>query len=278
MSNTTITIGSWNVSGIRAVLKKADDIHLREFIENYDIDIMCLQETKLSHMSQIPTAPDSPFRAQWPYTYWSINPGTSQKKGLSGTAILSKLEPIAHVPQPEFDQEGRITTVEFEKFIVMSVYTPNSQSIDSLRFNFRMTWDNLFREFVCTLNNRKPVILCGDFNVVERECDYHSFSTYKNKAAGLYDIERSNFTLLKNSGPFFDAYTLMNPQKICYTFWSNFCKQRVNPGDGSNKKPNGWVLDYILCSESLRDNIVHSDRFSSQRGSDHICIYTKLII
>ena len=244
------------------------------------MSILCLQETKLSDMSQLKLP--HYVTAQWPHTYWSINPGTSQKKGLSGTAIFSKVEPVSVIPPPEFDQEGRITGVEFEKFIVISVYTPNSQRISTPRFVFRTEiWDTQFRQFASELNDRKPVILCGDYNVVERECDYHSFNTNKNNAPGLYDLERSNFALLKGAGPFVDSYTLLHPETVSFTYFSYFRKgRRVNPGDDHppNRKPNGWVLDYILCSDSLRDHVVHAGRWTHQYGSDHVPIHISIVL
>tara|TARA_Y100000389_G_C17460864_1_gene521579 strand:+ start:499 stop:1335 length:837 start_codon:yes stop_codon:yes gene_type:complete len=276
MTSTTVKIASWNVAGIRALFKKAETVALEEFISQTDFDILCLQETKYSSESQI-KLPDY-VKAQWPHATWSINPGISQKKGLSGTAILSKVEPISVISQPDFDTEGRITCVEFEKFIVVCVYTPNSQAIFSERFTYRTEiWDTLFRNFVAELNKRKPTIVAGDLNTVERECDYHNFKKFRNLAPGLYDEERENFALLKNIG-LIDSYTLINPDKISYSYFSNFCKQRLNPGDGGSKNPkgNGWVLDYILCAESLRESIVESGRYKNQFGSDHVPIYVHL--
>jgi len=275
MTSTTVKIASWNVAGIRALFKKAPTVGLEEFISQTDFDIICLQETKYSSESQI-KLPDY-VKAQWPHATWSINPGISQKKGLSGTAILSKVEPISVIHEQTFDTEGRITCVEFEKFIVVCVYTPNSQAMNSDRFVYRTEiWDTLFRNFVAELNKRKPTIVAGDFNTVERECDYHNFRKFRNMAPGLYDKERENFALLKAAGPFVDSYTLINPDKISYSYWSHYCKQRVNPGDGSGKSPNGWVLDNILCCESLRDSIVDSGRYKNQFGSDHVPIYVHL--
>ncbi|MDD6491735.1 MAG: exodeoxyribonuclease III [Firmicutes bacterium] len=238
---------SWNVNGLRACMDKG----FPEFFKDVDADIFCLQETKLQE-GQINL--DLPGYNQ----YWNY----AQKKGYSGTAIFSKKEPLSvsyGMGIEKHDQEGRLITLEFENFYMITVYTPNSQD-ELKRLDYRMEWENDFLKYLKTLERMKPVIVCGDLNVAHKEIDLKNPKTNR-KNAGFTDEERNKFSKLLDSG-FTDTFRYFYPDlEGAYSWWSYRFKAR--------EKNAGWRIDYFLTSRSLdsslRDAVIYKDIF----GSDH---------
>ena len=238
---------SWNVNGLRAVVKKGfEDIFL-----GLDADIFCLQETKLQE-GQIEL--DFPgYESYWCY---------AEKKGYSGTAVFSKKPPIGvayNLGFEEHDTEGRVITLEYEDFYLVCVYTPNSQ--DGLkRLDYRMTWDDAFREHVAELDSKKTVIICGDLNVAHEKIDLKNPDT-NHMSAGFSDEERAKFTELLNSG-FTDTFRYLYPELTgAYSWWSYRTAAR--------ERNAGWRIDYFLVSDRLCDSIDKAYICSEVYGSDH---------
>lgn len=255
-------IVSWNVAGVRAMLKKG---HLDKLIADNDFDIICLQETKAEeHQVDLSEG----IKTKYPYRFWHSTKGTTQRKGLSGTAIFSKEEPIIRINAPEIDVEGRITTLEFQKFIIVSVYTPNSQGLNTLRYEFRtQTWHQSFINYIKLLKDRKPTIIAGDLNVAHNEIDIHSPKTHRDYA-GFLDLERTQFQEYLDIG-FIDTFRYLYPNaKDKYSYWN-----RINPKIRQNN--SGWRIDYCLLSEPnlLKDTNIMSEIY----GSDHCPIFLELI-
>ena len=247
----------WNVAGLRACLKRGS----LDWIKDGRYDMICLQETKALE-SEV-TIPDEIAEA-YPYRYWRSCQGEGgQRKGLSGTAIWSRTKARAFLPIPEFDKEGRITSVDMGEFILLTVYTPNSQSPASDRCSYRINkWDNHFRTYVATINNYKPVIICGDFNVAHHDRDVYNPEEWRNTVAGFLDNERANFQKLLDFG-FVDAYRQRFPDaERRYTFWD----QKL---PFLRKCNRGWRIDYFLVSEKMKDKIRGSAILSQVQGSDH---------
>lgn len=238
---------SWNVNGLRACVTKG----FLDFFKDVDADIFCLQETKLQK-GQIN------LDLEGYHQYWNY----AEKKGYSGTAIFTKLEPISvnyGIGVEEHDNEGRVITLEFEDFYFVTVYTPNSQS-ELKRLDYRMKWEDDFREYLLNLDNKKPVIMCGDLNVAHKEIDLKNPKTNK-KNAGFTDEERNKFTEFLNSG-FIDTYRYFNPNKTdVYSWWSYRFKAR--------EKNTGWRIDYFCTSKKLEDRLVSADIHTEILGSDH---------
>ena len=238
---------SWNVNGIRACVTKG----FLDYFKEVDADIFCLQETKLQE-GQID------LNLEGYYDYWNY----AQKKGYSGTAIFTKKKPISvsyGIDIEEHDNEGRVITLEFEDFYFITVYTPNSQS-ELKRLDYRMKWEDDFREYLKNLDNIKPVIVCGDLNVAHKEIDLKNPKTNR-KNAGFTDEEREKLTTLLNNG-FIDKYRYFNPNKEgIYSWWS----YRFN----ARKNNSGWRIDYFLASEKLKDRLVSADIHTEILGSDH---------
>lgn len=238
---------SWNVNGIRACVTKG----FLEFFKEVDADIFCLQETKLQ-AGQIDL--DLPGY----YDYWNY----AQKKGYSGTAIFTKKKPINvtyGINIEEHDNEGRVITLEFEDLYFITVYTPNSQS-ELKRLDYRMKWEDDFKNYLTKLDKIKPVIVCGDLNVAHKEIDLKNPKTNR-KNAGFTDEERNKLTTLLDSG-FIDTYRYFNPDKEgIYSWWS----YRFN----ARKNNSGWRIDYFLASEKLKDRLVSADIHTEVLGSDH---------
>lgn len=238
---------SWNVNGLRACLNKG----FWEFVKDQAPDIVAVQETKM-HPDQL----DFPFEGY--YAFWN----SAQKKGYSGTAVLTKIAPLEArygIGIPNLDDEGRCITLFFPEFIFINVYTPNSQ--DGLkRLSERMLWDDAFRAYVLALAKDHRVIVCGDFNVAHEEIDLKNpGSNHQN--AGFSDEERAKFTALLESG-LIDTFRYLYPQKRdAYTWWS----YRFN----ARERNAGWRIDYFLIRESdtniIKDHIIYSD----VQGSDH---------
>ena len=238
---------SWNVNGIRACVTKG----FMDFFNEIDADIFCIQESKMQ-AGQLEI--DMPGY----YQYWNY----AEKKGYSGTAVFSRLEPLSvtyGMGIDEHDHEGRVITLELDSFFLITVYTPNSQ--DGLRrLEYRMKWEDDFRAYLKKLEEKKPVIVCGDLNVAHREIDLKNPKTNR-KNAGFTDEERAKFTTLLDSG-FTDTFRYFYPeQEGIYSWWSYRFKAR--------EKNAGWRIDYFLASASLNDKLkgaaIHTDIF----GSDH---------
>ena len=238
---------SWNVNGLRACAQKG----FTEFFNEADADIFCIQESKLQE-GQIDFAPEG-YHAYWNY---------AEKKGYSGTAIFTKEEPLSvayGIGIEEHDHEGRVITLEFDTFYMVTVYTPNSQN-ELARLPYRMKWEDDFLAYLKNLEKSKPVIFCGDLNVAHKEIDLKNPKTNR-KNAGFTDEEREKFTNLVNAG-FIDTYRYFYPdQEGVYSWWSYRFKAR--------EKNAGWRIDYFCVSESLKDRLkgafIHTEVF----GSDH---------
>ena len=238
---------SWNVNGLRAAVKKG-------FMDSFnalDADIFCLQETKLQ-AGQIEL--DLPGYHQ----YWCY----AEKKGYSGTAVFSRVEPISvtyNLGYPEHDSEGRVITCEFEDFYLVCVYTPNSQN-ELKRLDYRMTWEDAFRAHLMELDRRKPVIACGDMNVAHEEIDLKNPST-NHMNSGFTDQERGKMTELLSSG-FTDSFRYLYPDaRDAYSWWSFRAASR--------ERNVGWRIDYFLCSDRLRERIADAFIRPEIMGSDH---------
>lgn len=238
---------SWNVNGLRACVTKG----FVDIFNKLDADIFCLQETKLQE-GQI----DLPLEGY--YQYWNY----AEKKGYSGTAIFTKKEPLAvsnGIGIDEHNTEGRVITLEFEDFFFVTCYTPNSQN-ELKRLDYRMKWEDDFREYLLRLNKKKPVILCGDLNVAHNEIDLKNPKTNR-KNAGFSDEEREKMTTLLNSG-FTDSFRYLYPDKEgIYSWWS----YRFN----ARKNNAGWRIDYFITSDSIKGKIIDSKIHTDIMGSDH---------
>ena len=238
---------SWNVNGIRTCVSK----NFMDFFNEVDADIFCLQETKLQE-NQIDLQLEGYFQ------YWNY----AKKKGYSGTAIFTKKEPLSvtyGINIEEHDQEGRVITLEFEDFYMVTVYTPNSQS-ELKRLAYRMKWEDDFRSYLKKLDERKPVIVCGDLNVAHKEIDLKNPKTNR-KNAGFTDEERNKFTELLNEG-FIDTFRYFYPEEAnIYSWWSYRFKAR--------EKNAGWRIDYFCTSEKLKERLVSAKIHTDVLGSDH---------
>lgn len=238
---------SWNVNGLRACVKKG----FLDYFNDMNADIFCVQETKLQK-GQIDLDLDG-YKQYWNYAV---------KKGYSGTAVFTKSEPLSvkyGLGIEEHDQEGRVITLEFEKFYLVNVYTPNSQR-KLARLDYRMTWEDAFRSYLMELNSVKPVILCGDLNVAHNEIDLKNPSSNR-KNAGFSDEERGKMTQLLKSN-FIDTFRYFYPDKEeTYTWWSYMRKAR--------ERNSGWRIDYFIVSEGLEESLVDAEIHSDVMGSDH---------
>ena len=238
---------SWNVNGIRACVEKG----FLDYFNNVDADIFCLQETKCQE-GQIE------LNLEGYHQYWNY----AKKKGYSGTAIFTKQEPISvsyGLGIEEHDNEGRVITLEFDKFYFITVYTPNSQS-ELKRLDYRMKWEDDFRNYLIELDKIKPVIVCGDLNVAHKEIDLKNPKTNR-KNAGFTDEERNKFSELLDSG-FIDSYRYFNPDlEGMYSWWSYRFKAR--------EKNAGWRIDYFVVSKKLENELVSADIHRDILGSDH---------
>ena len=242
---------SWNVNGLRAAIKKG----FKEFFEQEDADIFCIQETKMQQ-DQIDEEIENIFKKY--NSYWN----SAVKKGYSGTAVFTKQKPINvtyGIGKEEHDQEGRVITLEFEKFYLVNCYTPNSKR-ELERLEYRMTWEDEMRNYLLSLNKTKPVILCGDLNVAHEEIDLKNPKTNRRNA-GFTDEERNKMTQLLNSG-FTDTFRYLYPTKEnCYTWWSYMFNARSNNA--------GWRIDYFIVSKTIENKIQEAIIYSQTLGSDH---------
>ena len=242
---------SWNVNGLRAVITKG----FEEFFKEINADIFCIQETKMQE-EQIDDKIKEIFKEY--NCYWN----SAEKKGYSGTAVFSKVKPINvtyGIGIEEHDKEGRIITLEFEKFYLVNCYTPNSKR-ELERLDYRMKWEDEFRKYLLKLNETKPVVMCGDLNVAHEEIDLKNPKTNRRNA-GFTDEERNKMTELLNSG-FTDTFRYLYPDKTgMYSWWSYMFKAR--------EKNAGWRIDYFIVSKSVEEKIKESYIFSDVIGSDH---------
>ncbi|MGP1405747.1 exodeoxyribonuclease III [Filifactor alocis] len=238
---------SWNVNGIRACVKKG----FLDFFKETDADIFCLQETKLQE-GQIE------LELEGYHQYWNY----AERKGYSGTAIFTKQEPRSvsyGLGIEEHDQEGRVITLEFDNFYMVTVYTPNSKN-ELLRLDYRMVWEDEFRSYLLRLNETKPVIVCGDLNVAHQEIDLKNPKT-NQKNAGFTIEERTKMSTLLDSG-FIDTFRFFYPElEGAYSWWS----YRFN----ARKNNAGWRIDYFLTSQELKENLKDAKIHSDILGSDH---------
>ena len=241
---------SWNVNGLRAVAGKG----FADIFVELDADFLCLQETKLQ-AGQIDLEFPG-YRSFWNY---------ADKKGYSGTAIYSRVEPLSvsyGIGVDEHDHEGRVITLETEEFFLVNVYVPNSQ--DGLRrLDYRMKWEDDFRAYVSALATRKGVLICGDMNVAHEEIDLKNPAT-NHFNAGFSDEERAKMTELLGAG-FIDSWRYLNPDGVKYSWWS----YRMN----ARERNVGWRIDYFLVSENFRSRIAGADILDTIQGSDHCPIY-----
>ena len=238
---------SWNVNGIRACLNKG----FLDFFNSENADIFCLQETKCQE-GQVELEIDG-------YTsYWN----SAEKKGYSGTAVFTKNKPLKvtyGIGKQEHDKEGRIITLEFEKFYLVTNYTPNAKR-ELERLDYRMIWEDEIRKYLLKLNKTKPVIMCGDLNVAHEEIDLKNPKTNRGNA-GFTDEERAKMTELLNAG-FVDSFRYLYPDKEeQYSWWSYMGKAR--------EKNIGWRIDYFIVSKDIKDRIKEATIYPEVMGSDH---------
>ena len=247
---------SWNVNGLRAAINKG----FMDFFKQIDADIFCLQETKMQEGQ-------AELILEGYYQYWS----SAIKKGYSGTAIFTKIKPISvsyGIGIEKHDQEGRIITLEFEEVYMVNCYTPNSKR-ELERLEYRMEWEDEIRKYLLALNNKKPVIYCGDLNVAHEEIDLKNPKTNHHNA-GFTDEERSKMTELLNSG-FTDTFRYLYPEKEnAYTWWSYMMKAR--------EKNVGWRIDYFIVSNSIKEKIKEAKIHSEIMGSDHCPVGLEILL
>ncbi|MCQ2128404.1 MAG: exodeoxyribonuclease III [Bacteroidaceae bacterium] len=238
---------SWNVNGLRAVANKG----FAEIFDSLDADFFCLQETKMQ-AGQL----DLPFLGY--QSYWNY----AEKKGYSGTAIYTKHTPLSvsyGIGIEEHDKEGRVITLEMDEFYLVCCYTPNSQE-ELKRLDYRMEWEDAFREYLLDLDKKKPVVLCGDLNVAHQEIDLKNPKT-NHRNAGFTDEERGKMTTLLSSG-FIDTFRYFYPDKTdVYSWWSYRFHAR--------EKNTGWRIDYFIVSERLKDKLQGASIHTEVFGSDH---------
>lgn len=238
---------SWNVNGLRACMQKG----FMDFFTDVDADFFCLQETKLQAGQIEMDLPD--YKQFWNY---------AEKKGYSGTAIFAKTEPnstVLGVGVPELDTEGRLITLEYPEFYLITCYTPNAQR-ELARIDHRLKWEAAFSDYLQTLDAKKPVIICGDLNVAHNEIDLKNPSSNRGNA-GFSDEERGCFTELLSRG-FTDTFRHLNPDVTgAYTWWSYMFNARKNN--------SGWRIDYFLVSNRIADKIKATPIYAEILGSDH---------
>ena len=245
---------SWNVNGLRACMQKG----FMEYFQQSNADFFCLQETKLQ-AGQVDIHLDGYFQ------FWNY----AQKKGYSGTAIFTKHEPLSvsyGMNIPELDNEGRLITLEYDNFYLVTCYTPNAQR-ELARLDFRLVWENAFADYLCALDAKKPVIVCGDLNVAHTEIDLKNPKSNRG-SAGFSDEERACFSSLLSRG-FTDSFRYLYPDVTeAYSWWSYMFKARQNNA--------GWRIDYFLVSDRLKGQIAQASIHSDILGSDHCPVSLEL--
>ncbi len=237
---------SWNVNGLRACVGK----NFEQDFNALDADFFCLQETKMQE-GQLELTFEG-YESYWNY---------AEKKGYSGTAIYTKHKPLSvayGMGIEEHDHEGRVITLEYDKFYLVTVYTPNSQT-ELKRLDYRMTWEKDFHQFLKNLDAKKPVVVCGDMNVAHEEIDIKNPKSNRRNA-GFTDEEREKMTELLKDG-FIDTFRYLHPEEVTYSWWSYRFKAR--------EKNAGWRIDYFLVSESIKNKIAEAKIHTDIMGSDH---------
>lgn len=237
---------SWNVNGLRAIAQKGFD----EIFKNFDADFVCLQETKMQE-GQHDFSPEG-YSKYFNYAH---------KKGYSGTAIYTRHIPLSihyGIDDPEHDTEGRTVTLEYDDFYLVCVYTPNAQD-ELRRLDYRMDWEDAFRNYLLNLDRKKGVIICGDLNVAHNEIDLKNPKTNRF-SPGFSDQERAKFTELLNSG-FSDTFRSLYPDTIKYSWWSYRSNARANG--------TGWRIDYFVVSNRLMSRVKDAEILDDVFGSDH---------
>lgn len=250
---------SWNVNGVRAIVKKG----FKEIVDEMQADVLCLQETKAQD--------DQVQEALKDLEGYHIYSNSAEKKGYSGTAIISKVKPLnvtSDIGVKEHDTEGRVLCAEYEEFYLVTVYVPNSGS-ELKRLGYRTTWDNAFLEYLKELEKKKPVVVCGDFNVANKDIDLARPKPNYNKSAGYMQEEIDGFEGFTTSG-LIDSYRSMYPNKEKYSWWSY--------RGGARERNVGWRIDYFLTSEKLVSNYIESDCLNDVLGSDHCPVMLELEI
>lgn len=245
---------SWNVNGLRACVNKG----FYEYFKETDADLFCLQETKLQ-AGQIEMEIGDQYHQYWNY---------AEKKGYSGTAIFTKMEPLSvrYGLEEDHEPEGRIITLEFEKFYLITVYTPNAKR-DLSRLDYRLEWEDRFRNYLVQLDAKKPVLVCGDLNVAHQEIDLKNAKSNRNNS-GFTPQEREKMTRLLAAG-FVDTYRYFYPDQMdAYSWWSFMPKVR--------EKNIGWRIDYFLASKRLAPSLLGAGIDSQVMGSDHCPVVLEL--
>ncbi len=249
---------SWNVNGIRAIIKK----DFLKDVRTMDPDIICLQETK-GQPEEVKTA-----LQLLPEYSVAVN-SSKERKGYSGTAILSKKQPLEvfyDMGIQEHDNEGRVIAAEFESFFMVTVYTPNSGE-GMKRLEYRSSWDEAFRNYMLSLEEKKPVIICGDLNVAHREIDLARPKANYNKQSGYTQVEIDGFDQLLQGG-FIDTFRHFYPEEVKYSWWNYKYNARA--------RNVGWRIDYFLVSQQLKDQIKDSQIYNEYLGSDHCPVGVKI--
>lgn len=238
---------SWNVNGLRACLEKG----FAEYFQTFNADVFCLQETKMQQGQ-------AEVNFDGYQQYWN----SAVKKGYSGTAIFTKIAPSSvqyGIGIEEHDQEGRVITLEFPAFYLVNVYTPNSKR-ELERLEYRMRWEDDFRNYLAVLNEKKPVVVCGDLNVAHQEIDLKNPKT-NHRNAGFTDEERDKMTTLLSAG-FTDSFRYLYPEQTgIYSWWSYMRQARANNA--------GWRIDYFIVSDQIKNEIKQASIHNEVFGSDH---------
>ncbi|WP_160031724.1 exodeoxyribonuclease III [Paenibacillus sp. An7] len=248
---------SWNVNGLRACVKKG----FMDYFHHMDADIFCLQETKLQE-GQIELELGEEYQDYWSY---------AEKKGYSGTSVFTRMKPLSvqyGMSEEDPDVEGRMITLEFESFYLVNVYTPNARR-DLSRLALRLEWEEQFREYITGLDQKKPVVICGDLNVAHEEIDIKNAKSNRGNS-GFTDEEREKLTKLLDAG-FVDTFRYFYPdQTDVYSWWSYMAKVR--------ERNIGWRIDYFLASERMAPHLIDASIDSEVLGSDHCPIVLELDI
>jgi exodeoxyribonuclease-3 len=242
---------SWNVNGIRAAIKK----DFRQSFEQMEPDILCLQETKAQD--------DQVLEALAEIENYHLYSNSAVKKGYSGTAIFTRIRPLSvqcDMGHEEHDQEGRVIAAWFEHFILVTVYTPNSGQQGLKRLEYRQRWDREFLRYIRLLEQEKPVIICGDFNVCHRPIDIARPEANYNKSAGYTQVEIDGLDNLLAAG-YIDSFRHLHPDTIKYSWWSM--------RSGARPRNIGWRIDYFLVSQALQAHIEKAEILNEVMGSDH---------
>lgn len=250
----TLKLVSWNVNGLRACVNKG----FLEYFKQVEADIFCVQETKLQAEQIALELPDE-YKQYWNY---------AEKKGYSGTAVFTRIEPLSvrYGIEEETEPEGRIITLEFDSFFLVTVYTPNAKR-DLSRLDYRVEWEDRFRNYVLELDRSKPVIICGDLNVAHQDIDLKNAKGNRGNS-GFTDEEREKMSVLLESG-FTDSFRFLYPDRTdAYSWWSNMPKVR--------ERNVGWRIDYFLTSTRLSPSITGASIDAHVLGSDHCPVVLEL--